>query len=599
MKQSILIDFDEKWCGKNQVSASLLSAVSDNDKIPRILAFFRLILALSLFVELFGYFFITVGLSGSRPIWICLFGIFLRIGGGLVGALFQNKAGICLSLELQKYLKKLSTHSLEIRSFLTDKGCSESEINSLQSLPSEVYQTELNGYQKARILNIGAPLFCGLGLLFNGDIITSLLVTVLGLASFPIGEKFFKENTFRRESELRLGFSSQIIEYIDKVYREHMWLTVKVNFLSQLPILLFAFRLIWNSSGQLLSAFFGLTQGLIGLTGTLAFQKARVTAMRTTEMTSHLISSLSSSDLIVTPKRWNEHCQKSGQYLDKVFSGCANGVALVDFTPNIPFQKDKLFSISCTIESGTVCLLKAPSGIGKSIFLSALTHLIEHSGELIFFTNNIAQNAHELSYDEFNSKIFYFREENIDKSSRLVDLFKNVNFVKMEPFLRESKVHFDSLLVDLAWKSPDNLIENEIKNIQSNKGSVFPSAMLDFLVELRKNQTRLLKSLLENAEGNLTTNRVYPERNFITLSSGEKKRLISLLALESCRATKNIRLVVLDEPLTNLDQTNIDPQLKTLQKIQELNDSPSLLVISHVFIQEIRDNLLSVTEIDV
>ena len=598
MKQSFLIYFDKKWCGNNQVPASLLSAISDNEKTPKTLAFFRLISAISLLVELFGYFFITIGLSNSEPVWICLFGIFLRIGGGLVGALFQNKAGIFLSLELQKYLKKLNTHSLEIRSFLADKGCSELEINSLQSLPSEIYQSELNSYQRTRIFNIGVPLFCGLALLINGDIIVSLLVIILGLISFPLGERFFKENTFRRESELRLGFAAQIIEYVDKVYKEHIWLTVKVNFLSQLPILLFAFRLIWNSSGQLLSIFFGLTQGLIGLTGTLAFQRARITAIRITEIASHLISSLSSSDLIVTPKRWKEHCLKTKQCQDNIFMNCENGIALVNFTSSIPFQRNKLLSISCIIASGAICLLNAPSGKGKSIFLSALTHLIEHSGDLFFITNNNVRNAHEFSYDEFSSKIFYFREENVDNSSRIVDLFKNINFPKLESFLKKAKLHFDSLLIDLAWKSPDNLLENEIKNIQSNKSSVFPGTMLDFLNTLRESQINELKPLFEKSKGNLSTNRIFPERNFATLSSGEKKRIVTLLALESCRTKKDIRLVILDEPLANLDPVNIDSQLNTLHALQELPVPPSLLIISHVSIQEIKEKLPRVTEIE-
>ena len=181
-------------------------------------------------IEIWGYFFITLGLSAYRPLWIFFTGIVLKIGGAIIGAFFQNKSGTFLSLELQKYLKRLSTHSLEIQSFLAGRGCSETEINSLQSLPTEVYQSELNGYQRSRILNIGAPLFCGFALLVNGDITTAFIVIILGLASFPIGERFFKENTFRRESELRLGLAAQLLQYVDKIYKEHVWLTVKVNF---------------------------------------------------------------------------------------------------------------------------------------------------------------------------------------------------------------------------------------------------------------------------------------------------------------------------------------------------------------------------------
>jgi hypothetical protein len=370
------MSFDKAWCGNNQVSASLLSDLSEENTQAKTIAIFRFFLAFSLIVELFGYFLITFGFSFQRPIWFFFSGVVLKMGGVLFGAFFQNKAGTSLSLELQKNLKKLSTHALEIKSFLSERGCSETEINSLATLPSAVYQSELNGYQRARILNIGAPIFCGLALLANGDTITSFIVIILGLLSFPIGERFFRENTFRKESELRLGQAAQLSDYVERVYNEHIWLTTKVNFLSQLPLLLFSFRFIWNGSGQLLSSFFGLTQGLAGLTGTLAFQKARVASMRTTETTTHLIHALSSPYLIVTPQRWRQHSQAHATKDSAFFPGSKEGIMLVDFSPTIPFQEKEIFSISCFIPFGAAYILKAPSGRGKSTFLAAVTHLI-------------------------------------------------------------------------------------------------------------------------------------------------------------------------------------------------------------------------------
>ncbi len=598
LKKSIIVEFDKKWCRDIQVPASLLFELSGNKKTSITLASFRFFVALFLLAELLGYFFITLGFSASSSIWIFLAGIILKIGGTIVSAFFQNKSGIFLSLELQKYLKRLNTHSLEIRSFLAERGCSESEINALQSLPTEVYQSELNSHQGSRILNIGAPFFCGLALLANGDIITSFVVIILGLASFPIGEKFFKEST-RRESELRLGLAAQIPQYVNKIYSEHVWLTTKVNFLSQLPLLLFAFRFIWNGTGQLLASFFGLTQGLAGLTGTLAFQKARVAAMRTTKTVSHLIHALASPYLIVTPQRWKEHCSGNEKIGIPTLAENHNGLFLKDFSPNVPFQEKEIFSISCFIPFGSICLLKAPSGKGKSTFLSALTHLIEHRGDLLFVNNGQVLNAHELSRDKFDSKIFFFKEENVDKSVRVIDLCKNITFIEIEPFLQKSRIHFDSLLVDLAWKSPDNLVEQEIKNLESHRQAVFPNQMLDFLKDLRKRQSVQIQLFLEKSKGNLVTEHIFPERNFLTLSSGEKRRLTTLMALESCRTLKEIRFVILDEPLTHLDKTNIDYQLQAIHEMQKLTFPPAILIISHHFIEEMNEKLCSVQEIEV
>jgi len=595
LKKSILLKFDQKWCGINQVPAALFLKIAENEKNSKKLATFRFLLALCLLAELLGFFLITLGLSTYWPIGIFFSGIALSIGGAMLAAFFQNKSGAFLSINFQKYITSLKTHSLEIKSFLTENGCSEQEINALRSLPSEVYQSELNSFQRSKILNIGTPLSCGFALLANGDVITSLIVILLGLASFPIGEKFFKENTFRRESELRLGLAAQVLEYVDKIYKEHIWLTTKVNFLSQLPLLLFALRFIWGGSGQLLSSFFGLTQGLAGLTGTLAFQRARVTTMKTTEMTSHLIHALSSPFLIVSPQRWKEHCTdfEKGSSPTEL----ANGVYLKDFTPNVPFQGKEIVSLSCFIPSGSACCLKAHSGKGKSTLLSALTHLIEHTGDFSLVKDHQMIDVHTLSRKEFDSKILYLREENIDNSSRLIDLFKDVIFVENESFLRSSKVHFDPLLVDLAWKAPDNLIEQEIKNIESGKQSAFPLQMLGFLKELRRTQAIQITTFLENAGGNLATERVFPERIFSTLSSGEKRRIVTLIALESCKAQKTVSLVILDEPLTHLDKVNIEHQIDIVGQMLKLPSPPALLIISHHFVEELKESLIEVQEV--
>ncbi len=596
LKKSALINFDEKWCGHTQVPASLLFKIIEDEKTIKKLASLRLFLAFCLFSELFGYFFITLGFSASQPISLFFLGVCLMIGGASLSAFFQNKSGSFLSLELQKYLEKIVSYSLEINSFLADKGCSELEVNALQSLPTDVYQSELNGYQRARIINIGAPLFCGLALLVNGDLFTSLLVIVLGFASFPIGEIFFRENTFKRESELRLGLAAKLVTYIEKTYQEHLWLTAKVNFLSQLPLLFFAFRFIWNGSGQLLSSFFGITQGLVGLTGTLAFQRAKLTTMKTTEMTTHLIQALSSPYLIISAQRWKEHC-KNHLHPEKTLSTqYKSGVWIQNFAPSVPFKESDTFSVSCFIPSGSACILKAPSGKGKTTFLSALTHLLEHTGELIFIKDHQNTNVHTLSRKEFDSKIFYFREEGIDKSSRLIDLFKNITFLENEPFLEQAKMQFDPLLIDLAWKSPDNLIEQEIKNIESDKHSAFSRKMLDFLKNLRKRQIIQIGTFLQKSSGNLATERIFPERNFATLSSGEKRRIVTLIALESCRAMKT-SFVILDEPLTHLDQINIQHQLQMILEIQKLTSPPSILIISHHFIEEMREKLPEIQEI--
>ena len=119
LKYSTFTRFDKAWCGHTQVPAFLLFQISGYEKTSVTLALFRFFLSVCLIAELIGYFLITLGLSTSRPVWIFICGVVLKIGGALVGAFFQNRSGTFLSLELQKYLKSLRSHSLEIRSLPT------------------------------------------------------------------------------------------------------------------------------------------------------------------------------------------------------------------------------------------------------------------------------------------------------------------------------------------------------------------------------------------------------------------------------------------------------------------------------------------------
>ena len=539
----------------------------------------------------------TYGLVESASVDTFIIGIGLKILGVLGESLAQNHSGVFLAIKLEKYLQKVKTNLTEIRSLLINQGCTETEINALQSLPGDVYQTELNVYQIARVLNIGVPISCGIALLVNGDIFASIAVIGIGLLSIPIGELFFKESTFRKDSEIRLGIAAEFYTYIEKIYKEHIWLTTRVNLLSQVPLLLFALKFVFTASGHLLSTFFAFTQGLSGLTGALAYQKARISAIRTAETTTHLIHALSSSSLIATPLRWQEHCSKANrEQLSHKFDA-HHRTLIKNFSPFMPKGESEIYNLSLDLPGGEICFLRAPSGKGKSTLLSALFHLIEHEGELVFLKNGNVINVHDLSREELNEKIFFFREENVKTNERIVDLFKQVTVFDNQAMLENAKQHFNPLLIDLAWKTSDNLLEQEIKNLDENRQSVFPSSLKDFLKLLRQKQVEQTQRLLTSAGGNLATQRIYPERNFFTLSSGERRRLPILLALETCRQSDKAQLVIFDEPFAHLDEDNILHQLKIIEKLQQTETKPSILTISHYFDERIKANLKHVQEV--
>lgn len=596
MYKQLLTLLDKIWCSDTQLSASLYHQISSDDEGTIELAFLRAKTCFCTLLELFGLFFMTLNFFPNGSTTGLVLGVALKIGGGLAGSYFQNYSGVFLSLSLNDCLKYLKTSGREIYGYLTNLGCSESEINAISILPNEIYQTELNSYQRAKFINLGSPIACAVALFLNTEWITASTVMLLGFASFPIGELFFREFTFRSEAEMRLGRSANLLHYIKKIYNAHILLTLKVNLLSQLPYLLIVFRFISGGSG-LIASFFGLSQGLIGLTGTLSFQRSRMNSLRTIETAKHLISSITHSDLIVTPKRLSEHSNKTPPQTTLPNSTISNGVIFKDFSPKIFTETKAFLPLNLELIPGGIAILRATSGQGKSTFLLAVMHLLEHTGEIYFVTQSKQINIHAFSKDELEKKIFFFREETVEKSSRLIDLFKFILATKLSSFINESKMIFGEEQVNLAYFASDNLIEQEINKLLSNKPTAFPAKMLQFLEEMRELRANILQDILFQSEGNLASKNITPFRTFETLSSGEKRRLVACLAYETAKMFKDIKLVILDEPLTHLDKHSVLNQLEMIQKIQNLPNPPAILIISHHYIDEIFASLKNVQEV--
>lgn len=598
---SIFNTFDLFWCGSTQLPASLILQITDRKQVFKKLIFLRIFVAFCFFLEIVGLFLITLGLFSQDSSSLLILGIGMKIFGGLFCAQMQNRAGVILSLELQESLKSFRTHFQEISSLLADKGCSESEISSLHNLPSDVYQSELASCRKASLSNILAPFSCCLGLLVGGEYWSAAAVITLGMLSFPIGEYFFREYSFRHDNEMRLARSAKMVSYLKEIYQKHIALTLRVNALSQLPLLLFGLRFLCKDSGHLLAVFFGMTQGLACLTGTLSFQRVRVTSLRSTQVAINLIKTLANENLIITPSRWRQHCEASKiatphlamidfTHYDKLKSG----VILQQFSAK-GLVKERgaqgLFPITCWIPKGGGCILQAPSGRGKTTLLAAIFHLIEHSGDLFFIENGHLENVHHMERDFFEDSIVFFKEENIEKSARIVDLFKNIPYPEWIAIRDQARTGWGEKVASLAWDASDNLIETEIQNLLKHNPSVFPQDFVNTLQMMREARIITIETICKAAGGNLATERIFPERIFSTLSAGEKRRLLCTLSLESALLRKMTKLIILDEPLAHLDADSIQKQIESIQRFQLQPNAPALLLISHQHIEELSEKM--------
>lgn len=586
--EAISNKFDQWFCGETHLPASSYQHLSD--QIPKQLIRFRLAVLLSVICELIGSFLITYGLFSDSYNLYLIVGLILKSGFGLLSSYFQNILGLKQSLQIEEFLSTLKTHSSETHALLSEKACSENEIRALPNLPSEIYQIELQNFQRIRFLNLLTPLSCALAFAINGEIALSLLIACLGLLSFPIGEYFFKQHAFRHESEFRLAKSARLMSYLSRIYNDHIRLTLKINLLSQLPFLLVALRVLLQGKGELLASFYGMTQGLIGLSESLSFQRSRVFSIRSALTAKRLFEVINSPSLILTKYRWNLHASDSPNSL---FTKHVSGVDIVNFQ-----VRNLEKPINHFIQNGHIAILRAKSGKGKSTFLVGLLHYVEHSGDIYFINKEKVINIHTLTRDQIAQKICYLKEENLDQSARLVDLFRKPISIQLHSFYCTLEETYGQILTQLAMDANDNLIQHELELMEQNKQTVFPSSMYHDLKSLRQNRIKIMAEILVAAGGNLASQIVHPERVFGTLSSGEKKRLLTIYALKYAEFNPDCQLIVLDEPLSNLDPDSIKDQLLVISQMQQLENSPAILLISHLMIEEMQSQLANVSIID-
>lgn len=589
--QKMLFRADRRICGENQLPATCYEQISGDHLEAEKLAKGRVTVAAGTAIEIAGTGFATFGLSKEGAPSVFALGTVLNVLGGMIRLNASNENGARWILMLRQKLDQLGIHSSAVEAALIGAGISDEEVRGLQSLPNDVYVTELTSFNISRVRNTLRPVSSGLAMIGYGDYVTAGVVTALGLSSFPIGNYFYKEVDKHQAAQHRAGKTAKHIPYQQKVIDSHVQMTNRINLISHTPEILFAVKYLFDTGGNVLAAFNGLQQGLEGLSGTLSFQRAREASRRSVEIASHLINTICNKPFITTPQRWEEHITEHGinHITELPFS---NGLVISNFKAQLPSgETTSLEPLNLSVASGESIVLRAESGAGKSVTLMAIMHLLEHKGDVNIIQNGQAIDVHSLSGPaDLSNRIALITEEGINGTERVADLFRKPFREAHTDLLNDHCQKHDLMLIEIAWQMADNLLDVEIKKIEGGEKAVFPQKMLGVLQEIREIRNLWVNDKLKQQGGNVANKNVHAQRVFSSLSAGERRRLLVAVA-EATAEVGQQTVLILDEPLAHLDGKNRQLQLNRLKALQEKDDPVALLIVSHENVEELQAGL--------
>ena len=514
----------------------------------------------------------------------------LSMAGTITQARAANQNGCVWRTALQEKVSELGAYIAPVEAALVDAGFTEEEIH-LASLPDKAYITELNYIRLELVRRLLNPLSSAAGMAAYGDEVFAGIVAGIGLAGIPLGEAFYRESNVYRAAKSRVARAAKHVRFLAQLDREHINMTTRSNVLNSVGDVVFAAKYVLDPYGKTAASLKGIPAAFGGLVTPLAFQRSRESAKRQVGVTKQVIETLTSQPFIATQARYNEHVAEQGV---TVVSNppIKYGILIDKFKAVLPSGEDtEMEPFSLAVAKGETVVLRAESGTGKSITLMALLHLLEHTGSVHLVADGEAKDVHEFDNRAAIAKnILLVTEEGLIGTERIVDRFRALFEQTHQDLLEVHLKKWDRTMVEVAWRTADNLLEAEIKKLNDGQRSVFPAKMQTVLEEIRSVRDQWVRGQLKRQNGNLARSRITPQRVCDTLSPGEQSSLNFEVAKAMIEETTP-QVVIFDEPLAHLDEKNRKLQLERLRVLQESNEAVALILVSHGDLQEFIEGL--------
>lgn len=234
--------------------------------------------------------------------------------------------------------------------------------------------------------------------------------------------------------------------------------------------------------------------------------------------------------------------------------------------------------------------------------------IIDTEGSLYLSDNGTYVPMETLTREELGKRIWYVSPDKGLNRLRIVDVYQNSNIEDYLARLRKEPdklTDFERLMLTL----PDVALERQLfalaRDMKKDKKyadknfygfdepegkevaiegllSVFPQTMFDEIYMFRHLRNQKVADYLREKGGNFTE--IKPDQTVGSLSQGMRMRFLWEYNMELYKMNEEegkTRVIVLDEPIGNLDRDNAISYCQNIKEISEKDNAPVFILISH------------------
>ena len=226
--------------------------------------------------------------------------------------------------------------------------------------------------------------------------------------------------------------------------------------------------------------------------------------------------------------------------------------------------KELIKDVSFSISSGDVVLLTGPNGCGKSTFIKVLLGAafdykdLDYSNSTVLYRQSHSILSSEKENAFFRNNIVYVSQEDEFESDSVLDCFVNS-------------------IIGFVDKNPERYVFDFIKQFEI-QGCFYPAAEK---THLARKAIRLLKNL--GIKPNQATIEEVKAASYLSMRikrmSGGQKKLTNIFS--NLIRYANCDLIILDEPLNNLDYRNVRAFSNILTKIYRIKPDLAIILVTH------------------